>query len=210
LPTVAILAVACGSGSDDGTDQPNANSEDELARSLLLTVDDFPTGWAESLDDSEEDGGEDPFAKCQGLAEAEGMTGRAKSGTFSRGGVAEVEHGVVIYEDDRKASSALKMLSEAVTCNAKVINDGGLNNSEARFRDAKVARMSFSMMGDEVSAMRISFKGFDKTSSYDFYVDYVVVRKGRIVSGVVAFDALSPFDTSDLEALMQKAVAKLP
>ncbi|WBL37188.1 hypothetical protein O0235_06375 [Tepidiforma flava] len=207
---VAILAVACGSGSDDGTDQPSANSEDELARSLLLTVDDFPTGWAETLDDSEDDGGEDPFAKCPRLAEAEGMTGRAKSGTFSRGGVAEVEHGVVIYEDEGKASAALKMLAEVVTCNARFINDGRLNNSEAEFRDANVARISFPKVGDEVSAMRISFKGFDKTSSYDFHLDYVVVRKGRIISGVVAFDALSPFDTADLEALVKKAVAKLP
>jgi len=84
LLVLMILAGACGGGGDDSKrnkEPAESEAENELAASLLLTVDDFPTGWAEDTSADEET---TALEKECDTGPAPGRTGWAETGDFSR------------------------------------------------------------------------------------------------------------------------------
>ncbi len=219
LAATLLLATAC-SGSDEptaaagstprATATPTANpdAENDLAKTYLLTINDFPTGWAENPPDDDE--AESPTDKCDDFSELRGRSGRAFTGDFSRGGVAEVSQGAALFPDDATAAAAMQQVSGRLDCLAKIINDGGLDEDDAEFSGAKVGTISFPSHGDETMARRLTFEVAGDGMKADLFADLVIVRKGRILTAVYAVDALSPFSTNELVPLVEKAVAKLP
>ena len=213
LPTAAmiLLVVACGGGDngDGSASDATTRNEDELARSMLLTVADFPSGWSEAPDDEEES----PFDKCK-PGDPEGRTGRAETGDFSRGGQPSVSEAVAIFETPEQVQSSLDRFSELGDCLTRVVDDGDLDTDEAEYSDATFGELSFRQFGDRTDAYRLkihvkSKQGTGLGSEGDLFLDVVSVMNGRVGFSFNATDAFSPFDTEELEDIVSKAHAKV-
>ncbi len=218
---LALLA-ACGGGDDDSDSADNgapqkkspaaARNEDEFARSMLLTVSDFPTGWTETPDDDDEPS---PFDKCLPDAFKEGRTGRAESGTFSRGSSdADIGHVIEVYQDSAQAQKAISTVPETVKCMVAAINDGKLNDKEAEFSKAELGVMSFPKLGDRTEAFSVKFRAKAKGQSGPFseangYISFVFVSNGRVAYSVSATDVITAPDADLLETQVKKANAKI-
>ena len=230
-----VVAVACTSsggdsdGGDDGaqstttsetaeaTDAPeqptstvDPNAEDDLARSLLLDVNDFPTGWAETPADEEED---NPFDECD-EGPAAGRTGSAETGQFSSGGSEAISHDVGVFDTPENGSSALDRLPSRADCIVELINDGALDDDEAEYSDATFGNLSFPSLGDRTEARRLEFQvkakgesGFGSEGT--LYLDLIYVVEGRLAFFILAADVFSPFDISILESTVRNAYEKL-
>jgi hypothetical protein len=210
---VSGIAVACGGGDGDGEATQTESAlmnEDELAESMLLSVDDFPSGWSEAPVGEEE---ESPFDKCD-QGDSEGRTGRAETGDFSRGDQATVSQGVAIFQTAQQVEAPLDRFSELGECLAGVVEDGELDNDEAAFSDATFGPLAIREFGDRTDAYRIKihFKAKQQTglgSEGDLFVDAVLVTNGRVGFTIRADDALTPFDTDELEDIVGKAQSKV-
>jgi hypothetical protein len=148
VPAIAmvIATVGCGGGESgdngEGGTAPSetaAENEDELARSMLLTVDDFPSGWSEVPSEDEE---ESPFDKCD-PGDPEGRTGGAETGDFSRGGNASVSEQVAIFETPEQVATRLSALPGLGACLTRVVDDGDLDNDAAEFFRRHVRSVRF-------------------------------------------------------------------
>ncbi|MEX2158412.1 MAG: DUF4352 domain-containing protein [Dehalococcoidia bacterium] len=211
LTSVAFLSFACGGKSgDDPADAATGNSsEDELARSMLLTLSDFPTGWAEEPDDSEES----PFDECD-PGPAQGRTGHAETGDFSSDGTASISESLSTFSTADETRSALDQISSKADCFVAVVDDGKLDDDEATYSDASFSRLSFPEHGNRTEAYRISIHAKAKNetgfgSEGDIYVDLVNVTVDRVGFTVLASNVLSPFDSDDLDDYVSIAEARV-
>ena len=231
-----VVAVACTSGDDsssgddgaqstqattletgestDPPEQPSAtldpNAEDDLARSLLLDVNDFPTGWAETPADEEDD---NPFDECNGDP-PRGRTGTAETGNFSSGGSEVISQDAGVFDSPANVNSTLDQIQERADCIVKVVNEGKLDDDEAEYTDAKFGSLSFPSFGDRTEALRLEFQvkakgesGFGSEGT--LYFDLIYVVEGRLAFFISAVDVFSPFDTAVLESTVRKAYEKL-
>lgn len=206
------LLVACG-GNDDGPpeeDAPETHAEDTLAESLLLEVNDFPTGWSETSDEEEES----PFDDCGVDGPSEGRTGIAETGDFSEGSFATITQSVGVFETPANAAGSLDRIPAISDCLINVVNDGRLDDSESEYSDAKFGNLSFPSLGDRTDAYRLEIHAEARGetgigSEGTVYLDLIYVTEGRLAFVIVASDIFSPFDTSALETVVRKAHQKL-
>jgi hypothetical protein len=182
-------------------------NEDGLAASMLLTLADFPTGWSEDKDEEQD---EEPFDECEELI-AQGSTGRAESGSFSRADLPEVSHTVAVFQQAEQARAALAGIEELGNCFVKAINDGKLDDEEATYEDASFRRVSFPVYGDVTEAWRIQarIKLKDPITEATLYIDFISVVNGRVAFTIGVADVFTPMDAEELEGFVQKANAKV-
>lgn len=226
IALIGLLTGACGGGSNSSgleatdtaatatslvtsTPVPTATpNEDALAKSLLLTVDDFPVGWAEEAQSNSPS----PLDKCK--PSAEGERGKSESGNFSNGGSSSVSETVGVYDTADHVSASLDQVGALGDCVTKALDDGELDTDAATFSDASFSPLSFTAYGDRTSAYRFKFhvKAKGQTgigSEGDAYLDLIYVLRGRVGFSIVATDVLSPFDTTELQQAVTKALAKI-
>ncbi|MEO8538144.1 MAG: hypothetical protein ABI577_00270 [bacterium] len=212
LCACAVLAFACsssdgddGSGTtSDSTATPNPN-DTEIARSMLLTISDFPTGWAESTSADENS----PLDKCQ----TETDTPNRASADFAKGsGNTSISQTAAVFPLAEDAQKSIDGYRSRLDCAVKLINDGKLDNKDTSYVDAKVGALSFPALGEQSTALRLTMTAKPKntTGSIAIFFDVVLVRKGRTAFSLLATDVLSPFNSNDLEAFVRKAAQKLP
>ena len=213
---LVVLSISLACGGDDDSDgsssdeDPAFHVEDDLARSLLLTLDDFPSGWSEMPADDEEEG---PFDHCD-EGPGEGRTGVAETGDFSRGDNATLSHQVGAFETPEDALSALDRAERISDCVVEVVNGGGLDDRDAEYSDASFGPLSFPSFGDGTEAYRLQFRARARGESGlgsegTLYFDFVYVAEGRLAFALQAFDLFSPFDTAMLESLASSAHDRL-
>jgi hypothetical protein len=198
-------ATATSSSTSAPTDTPN---EDALAKSLLLTVNDFPAGWAEEAKSSSPS----PLDKCK--PSAEGERGKSESGDFSNGGSSSVSETVGVYDTAGHVAASLDLVAALGDCITKAFNIGELDTDKASYSDASFSPLSFTTYGDRTVAYRFKFhvqvKGQTGIGSQgDAYLDVIYVLQGRVGFSVVATDVFSPFDTTQLQQTVTKASAKI-
>lgn len=210
--SLAVLA-ACGDDDDAPTATPtaDANAESALAESLLLDVNDFPTGWAEGPADDEEPS---PFDRCDDKAPSKGRTGEAETGEFSEGDSKEVQHSVAVFTSAADAAASLDEVRALGECLADVVNKGELDDEEAEFTDGVFGDLSFPTFGDKTNAYRLEVHIDAKNeegpgSEGTLYLDIAFVTEGRLAFFVQVSDVFSPFDSAMFEDLVEKAHAKL-
>ena len=142
----------------DAPEQPTStvdpNAEDDLARSLLLDVNDFPTGWAETPADEDDDS---PFDDCD-EGHAPGRTGVADTGDFSSGGSDVVSQEAAVFDTPENGNSVLDRIQGRADCVVEAINEGKLDDDEAEYTDAKFGSLSFPSFGDRTEALRLEFQ----------------------------------------------------
>ena len=207
---VAVLAVACGGGGGGDNGGSVTQTDDELARSMLLTVADFPPGWGEVPSDRRE---QSPADECD-PGDAEGRTGRAETGEFSRGTEASVSETVAIFETPQQVEAAMARFSDVGDCVIGVVESGDLDTDEMDFQGASFGPINFREFGDKTNVyrMQLSFtstQGTGAGSAGDIFYDLVFVASGRTGFSVYAIDVETPFDPQELEEIVSKALARV-
>ena len=209
---LALVTGCGGSSNDEGESRANARAgaEDELAASLLITLDDLPAGWAEEIagDEDEDDSNEE----C-GPGEPAGRTGSAETRNFTRG-EASFRHTVALFESPEAALAVLSSSLDGPTCFATAINAGGLDDDTFEFSGASVGRIGFPDLGDRTETYRVT--AFYERISYPgtgisgkVFFEGVAVTVGRSGTSIIAVGWNSPFDASLLETLAGTAVERL-
>ncbi len=215
LASLSLLA-SCGGGDDgskttatgqSGTQVTPTPNEDSLASSLLLTVDDFPVGWADTPRSNQPN----PLDKCE--QSGKGRTGKAESGDFSKGGSASVGQTVVVYDTSEDVSASFDQIQTSADCVVQAFNHGELDTDKASYSDASFSPLSFTSYGDRSDAFRFKVHAnvngqTGLGSEADVYIDFINVVDGRIGFSLVASDVYSPFDTTQLQQIVSKAQAK--
>ena len=226
---LAVAVVACGgSSSKDKTATPSAASEkspaaaltptadastDEtaFAKSMLLTAADFPSGWVETPNTTNDE--ENPLNTACGKATEEGKTGRATSSDFAADANAPTISEVVItFGTDGDASAAIDAVPALIECAVKAINDGKLNNSGVEFSDTSSAKVTVDAPGDKTYAFQIKTTGKvtgQAGSEEALYFTLVYAQKGRVGYQLSVQGSGEPPDPAENAAYAQKAAAKI-
>ena len=175
-----------------------------------MDVNDFPTGWAETPADEDDDS---PFDDCD-EGHAPGRTGVAGTGDFSSGGSDVVSQEAAVFDTPENGNSVLDRIQGRADCIVEAINEGMLDDDEAEYTDAKFGSLSFPSFGDRTEALRLEFQvkakgesGFGSEGT--LYFDLIYVVEGRLAFFISAVDVFSPFDTAVLESTVRKAYEKL-
>lgn len=219
----ALLVVSCSDG-DSSSKAPDAApttagqssgpithaDETAAAKAMLLTVNDFPTGWAETPSDTSDS----PVDNCTDHSHDDDRTGTAESGDFSRGANGSISEGISIFHSADDVEALFAAIQPQADCIVDVINDGKLDDDEAEFSDASFSPLSFPTVGDHSAAFRVKAHAKAKGqtgfgSEGDIYIDVVYIRIGWVSLSVVAEDVFSPFDTAMFQEMVNKAVAKV-
>lgn len=245
MAVVIALAGACG-GDDDGDstsgspeptsgqsadDDPRTESErqadQDAAEAMLLTLDDFPSGWQEEPADDEEASEEEDEAIQADLAECLGIDPEdfdpdnpsATSPTFTSPDEKEVSVDVAFAPSAEAAAVAFETLSDDATpgCYGDALQswlegaafEEGLPEG-VEVGDVTASPLSFAALGDESSAFRVTLPVSAEGVTVDLYLDIVFARVGRIgIEGT--FDSqFSPFAEADAAALMQTVIDRVP
>ena len=190
-----------------------ASPKDETAaaKAMLLTVSDFPTGWAEKPSTSS--ASNSAFDKCD-TATSKARTAKVETGDFSSNGTDSVSEQLVIYTSQDPLVSSFGELQSKFDCFTKAVNGGALDTDKAKFSGATVSPESFPSMGDHSAAYRVAIHAQEKGqtgigSAIDAYIDVVYVQSGRVGVSIEGFGILSPFDSGMLQTTAQKAVSKV-
>lgn len=193
-----VVLAGCG-GEGEATSTPVDPEEDAIAEAVLLRLTDFPTGWAETPPDDEED---DTFDECA-ADESPMTTARAETGNFGRGGGDSVSQMVAVFPTAADANSAADLARSIVECVAEKLNAGEADDDEVEVVEATFAEVSFPALAERTYAYRIAMElrvdGGDGTIGA--YLDLVYMVGGRVVSVLIAQGVLSPFEPSMLEGL---------
>jgi hypothetical protein len=209
---VALLA-ACGGDDDDGggDDDGGSTAENALAEDLLLTLDDFADDWTEMPDEDEDT--PNPLDECD-PGTPEGRTGEAESGEFSDGSVT-FQQSVGVFESADDAVAALERVPGMGDCMVGIVNDGGLDDDEATYSDARFEEVDAPNIGDASSAytleMEVTVPGEsdEEEQSGTIYFDLVFLTEGRFATNVQSVSVLFPTDESLLQEVTEAAHAKL-
>lgn len=184
--------------------------ESQLAKSMLLTVSDFPSSWTETPFDSGE--ASPAFDQCPNLRDSPDITGSARTGDFSRGGLDEVSQSVVIFGSDAAAEGGASVIRSSAQCVVNRVNEGYLDEGDISFSDAQVGDLSFrGGQFDSTTAIRVSMKAAAASSgiTLNAYFDLIYQRDGRTASFLVTWSLISPFNTALLEQLSAIAAARI-
>ena len=205
---VALILAACSSSDDGGGDEIDRDSlpENALAESLLLTIQDFPTGFSErpTASDSENE--------CRNDLPA-GITGFAET-VFFFGSFVSVSNEVIVFATESDLADRVHALASELDCTVDLINDGGFDTDDFGYREASWGALSFPDFGDQTDAVRVELLAKDKNSysvlsETSLVIDRVAVTYGRIGINVIATGGPpSPLSTF-LEDIVEKAVSKL-
>jgi hypothetical protein len=225
---VAAVAACGGSSSKDKTATPSAASdkspaasqtptadastdETAFAKSMLLTAADFPSGWVETPNTTNDE--ENPLNTACGKATEEGKTGRATSSDFAADANAPtISEVVLVFGKDDDASTAIDAVPALIDCAVQAINDGKLNNSGVEFSGTTSAKVTVDAPGDKTYAFQIKTTGTvtgQAGSEEALYFTLVYAKQGRVGYQLSVQGSGEPPDPAEDVAYAQKAAAKI-
>ena len=217
-----VAVISCGGSGDNSpedtigeTPREQATSvstekpdETSTAKSILLTVHDFPPGWAEERSNEESS----PLDECDPKG-APGKSAEAETGDFSDGSDFTISQSVAIFESETHVTNALERIEEIAACFVETISGGDLDDETAEYSDASFSPLSFRAKGDDSRAYRFKFhvqaKGETGIGSEgDVFFDIVYLRVGRVGIQIYAFDTYSAPDPDEWEPYVDIAVQR--
>lgn len=206
-----VFIVACGGGGETGpsASPTGAQIEDELAQSMVLTVEDFPRGWSEEPADADA-----PDATEQCRIPWEGATGFAETGNFENPSGSKVSQALRIFGSVERTETVVEHMKRGAECLVKVFNSGKLDDDEVAFSKATLGVISFPSIGDRSAAYRLKVhaKARKETglfSEIDWTLDFVVVVVDRVAFVITAEEEWGSFDAEELESVARKAEARV-
>lgn len=226
-PVIAVVlalgATACGGGG--GTDTRAAKREidpasQEQAKSMVLRLSDFPTGWRASRPSSDE-AGQKTFRKCLGVDYSDvTLRADANSKDFANGESTTASSEIQITADEADASQGFKHLSRAMggSAVADCVRHAVADAMPAGYDvgDVDFGALSFTRPSgiDEARAWQALVpidvtSGAAKGMSVSAYIDVVFLRKGRVVASVRDSDVITPFDSDLRDQLIQTQAERI-
>ncbi len=203
--------VGCSSdskGDGAGGTLGSATSAAKLtAKSMLLTVSDFPLGWTESQQTAG-----DPALEAACPASKQDPSDRADSGSFTRGPVL-VSESISLYATPSAAATAVDDLGRWVSCLQQYINAGKLDSTDAKASNVSVRPLQIGQFGDKTSAFRVTIDYATRapgTASVQLeYVDIIEFTKGAVRVDLQMFGDSPPMDVPVFAVLAAKALGKV-
>jgi hypothetical protein len=184
--------------------------EAAAAKQMLLTVADFPTGWAEQTSPL----ASNPVAKCESALPADAFVGAATGAFSSTGGVSAVTEELVIAKSGDAITARLQSLPARFDCFTQIVNAGEANTAQALLTAPSVSPLSFPPFGDHSEAyqLKVHTKIVGQTgpgSEGDLFLDLVYVVQGRVGVAIVGAAAVLPFDSATLTQTVKTAMSKV-
>ena len=224
--SIAAVLVGCGGGSSKKDATPArttasstaaasaspAKDETQFAKSMLLQLADFPTGWV--LANSSQVNEDSPLDQFCGTSTEDGRTGRAVTGDFApKVGAASVSETVIVFPDADTAMSSLDKVPDRIACAIKAINDGKLDQPSVKFSKAESREANVAAPGDKHYAyqIRMNAAGLDPaaTDTTTVYFLLVYATKGRVGYSLTGTSTGQPYDTGEMTTAAKNAAAKL-
>lgn len=217
---VGLLALAgCGADGKEAKEATGGSTtapepvvdhaaDRKIARSALLGLDDFSSGWTE-MDDDENSRSE---AKCWAIADARSSaTAWAAAPSFTKDEATEVENTNYLFADETKAKEAFTAIADRDThrCLEEAFEDDLDVGEDVEVGDVETGRLSINPLGDERDAARFTVPDSGEGSDLDFHVDIVFVRTGRAIAFIVFTDVSGAFDDDLREELTGKVLGPL-
>jgi hypothetical protein len=217
---LALLATGCGGGDDNGSDSSSGSgsgSDTEATTSgdlkaKLLTVGDLGTGY--TVDDSGTTEDEnDPGEFCKDLATLEDKYKSKEEAEvdFNKGQIS-MEGGAFLMESLERYSSAAeanKVFDEGSAA-FKKCKTFELKEDDGSTFKGSFAEASFTKVGDETFAARLTGTAGAGGISLPLAGDFVVVRRADVIMLVAALGFGSKkVDAAELETIVKKAEAKV-
>jgi hypothetical protein len=234
--TVSGAGLACliGGGSALATamplpTEPATTVEGQAeATSALLVLADFPTGWAEEIEEQPTD---QELAYQAQVAECAGGSGNL----FDLGGPRAQTHDF-IGPDDQRVEQSVTIVDPAIaedfiarfsapgvdTCIRDAARafvaesfESPADPSESRpgavqIGDVTIGDVLLPPAGDELVAYRVTVPLTVSGVDVDVFVDVVVVRSGGSLSGFTFQSVFEPFPADEVEHYIAVAVERLP
>ena len=185
------------------TPTPKPPTEEELS-AALLTLDDFPSGWVvdQSDDESEREEEEESFTfLCESLPRraAYSVTREFRKSEFGP----LLGHSITLYPPG-EAQIALDDFRET----AEVCDEWETTLDDGTPTTVHIRPMSFTQMGDEVFALRMTMKDVPFFGVME--IDSVDIRRGDLIIQISHMViGLEEVDSAQTEAFAKKALEKL-
>jgi hypothetical protein len=230
LATAALVAAGCAQETDgaprlgppdSSLSAAEAASEEALADSTLLTLDDFPDSWLTAPAPAD-DVGEvtiDDLARC---LDTEGATQvadlpHASTPAFVSPGGDMVMARVFLAPDETRPRRAIEILRDqaAPDCYAEAYQAGlaahppeGLP-PEVEFGTVTGIRLPYTAFGNTTVAWRMSIPVAVDHENVNVYIDNVVVRVDRALVALSFQTQLRPYDRDRSEGVTQTLVERV-
>lgn len=212
---VLVTAVVSPSRAALAGDDPSEEEGEELAESIVLTLDDMPAGWESTpADDDEDEDIQADLADCLGVDddELDGDNPKAVSPDFSSPNDEEVSATVTVTPSAEDASRRLEILEgeDALPCYAEAFTDAlekEMATTDApddlEFGDVTFDPLDFPELGDGSVAYRVTVPFSTQGISVDLYLDLVAVQVGEVGISAQYMSPLTPFDTDEAARLTE-------
>ncbi|MFW6074662.1 MAG: hypothetical protein ACOC9Y_03650 [Chloroflexota bacterium] len=184
----------------DGGDSDGDRPEDELARSLLLELDDLPAGFLQDEDVTalEEDSDEPSICGAQPIESQLPPSGRVER-SFNRGVLGPfIAQLIVLYETEEEAQEAMQLYRDEVSCEEWSTEEDG---EEVTWT---LSPMVIDNYGDEAHAVRFNVD----ISGFEVEGDMLAARSGRGLT-LIQHLTIGDVDSAVSTQVMSTAAAKL-
>jgi hypothetical protein len=216
------LVAGCGGGgkSDTGAPKRNINADAQRrAKSMVLTLSDFPDGWRASAPKPEDVGGDAKFRKCLGVDFSSlNLTGDAKSRDFAMGDTTEASSEAQIAGSAAQAQKAFQQFASSMSrpkvkdCVKKLIP----KSSDYKIGDIDVGELRMTLPSDVEKAkgweIVVPFdvtSGAGKGISATAYIDLVALLKDDALATKDTSDVLTPFDSTLRDQLVKTVAGRM-
>lgn len=196
---------AVGGGEDRETE------DRELAESIVIDESDLPDDIDWTATPSEEDPeGEAALRSCLGLP-PESRDPGAESPTFSVGDVTRVDSSATVAASVDSADEVFAAATSGrfVDCLGEQFEAQLLEQPHAGFGPAAAEPLDFPAVGDGTVAVRMSTSvEAEDGERIPLFVDFIVIRKGRVGMTLTLMNAPEPFPTERAVAMAEAMVAR--
>jgi hypothetical protein len=223
----AGLSLACGSGTAKQTPSPSAVSDQafasaakQAAKSTLITVGDFPSGWAGTPQDNSDNtrlgltGDCAEFDDISSQINYPGAVAEAASDSFSSGGDAseDVSSDAGVFrtvalaaKSESHRSGLYRQCGSAIASalESQVRAEQGITEAHVTFDDAGTPKL-----GDDAVALDLSFSATGVGGSVAFVSKYIEVRVGQVI-GSFSYDVDGKMTQEMADGLTRTLVERL-
>jgi hypothetical protein len=237
IGSAIVLGLAAHGAASATTEPPPGSSEpattvhpdQAAAEAALLTIDDFPPGWAEVPDDERTPLAIESQRRIAACAGGEGdrlldLGGAlAESGNFSGPDNQVVEESVAIVDDAVAEEMVARFTAPGVgdcfadamqqTIDEMVTNPSAPTESfpaRTELGEVTVEPLKVPAAGDESAGYRITVPLTTQGVDFEIFLDAVLIRSGGALAGVSFQSAPEPFPTEDIDHYVELAADRLP
>lgn len=204
IPAATIFTARCTVGTA-------ARTEDEFARSLLLTTSDLPKGWLEQPPSTSSSSGPNPLAPC--FTEVPYPTGLAAR-SFNFIDFWRFTESLALYGAPGDANAAVSARQGFAECMAAVLRSGAFDDAQSSFTAVTVVPLALPQLPAGGHASRIGFKVKSRsasgtTSEVSGSYDIVYFANGRVAVQLITMAILLPWPAQEVGDMVQRANAKV-